>query len=523
METKKEILKICMKNGFLLDKEVLDVLVSFDVSFSIKLIQSIHDLKIKDKLLTKNLLFDKKKSLLIFFDSEHDRRLIEKLYSILDPLSLFHDNVLQKNSVVDIKILSPMSIVPRRVLVADFVRHFKNRYEQISSILQKKNLNNLKSIRRISMDREMQSIIVMIINKRITKNKNILLDVEDLTGRSRILINENKKELYEACKNILPDEVVAFEVSGSKEILYASSVVFPDISLFEKKKTEEDVFIAVTSDIHVGSTMFLEKNFLEFIKWINGEIGSEDEKNISKKIKYLFIVGDSIDGVGVFPDQDKFLKIPEILAQYKKLAEYLNLIRKDVVIILSPGQHDAVWVGEPQLKIAENWAPDFYKIKNLFLVTNPCFLEIKEGFKFLMYHGASFHGVVEQIPEIRINHGNNNPTLILKELLKARHLAPTHGECDYIPIQDKDPLVIDIVPDIILTGDLHRSEVSVYNNILLIASSCWQSITPFEEKVGNNPDPCKVPLFNLKTREIKIMDFSTPKNDNVELNGVSIE
>ena len=44
-----------------------------------------------------------------------------------------------------------------------------------------------------------------------------------------------------------------------------------------------------------------------------------------------------------------------------------------------------------------------------------------------------------------------------------------------------------------------------------ICNSCWQSITPFEEKVGNNPDPCKVPVLNLKTREIKIMDFSENK------------
>ena len=51
------------------------------------------------------------------------------------------------------------------------------------------------------------------------------------------------------------------------------------------------------------------------------------------------------------------------------------------------------------------------------------------------------------------------------------------------------------------------------NNILLIASSCWQSITPFEEKVGNEPEPCRVPLFNLKTREIKILDFSDVKGE----------
>jgi hypothetical protein len=83
-----------------------------------------------------------------------------------------------------------------------------------------------------------------------------------------------------------------------------------------------------------------------------------------------------------------------------------------------------------------------------------------------------------------------------------------HGRMDYIPCEGEDPLVMKVVPDIITTGDQHRLQITEYNNILLIATSCFQSITPFEEKVGNEPDPCKVPLFNLKTREIKVLDFS---------------
>ena len=79
----------------------------------------------------------------------------------------------------------------------------------------------------------------------------------------------------------------------------------------------------------------------------------------------------------------------------------------------------------------------------------------------------------------------------------------------YTPIENEDALLIKEIPDILTTGDLHKPEVSDYNGILLIASSCWQSITPFEEKVGNHPDPCKVPILNLKTREIKILDFSS--------------
>jgi DNA polymerase II small subunit len=348
----------------------------------------------------------------------------------------------------------------------------------------------------------------MIRDKRITKNKNIIFEVEDLTGKTKVLINFAKHEIFEKCKNILLDEVVAFNVSGNKEMLFANDVIFPDATLSEKKKIQEDISVAFISDIHVGSSMFLEERFLEFIKWLDGTGGTEEQKKIAKKIKYLFIVGDTIDGVGVFPEQEKLLKISDTLAQYKKLSELLNLIRKDIEIIICPGQHDAVWVGEPQPTIGSEWAPALYNMENVTLVTNPCLLEIENTFKILMYHGASLHSIVLENSDIRLNYGHNSPTIIVKELLKRRHLAPIHGICDYIPHETRDPLVINIVPDIIATGDLHRPEVSTYNNILLIASSCWQSLTPFEEKVGNNPDPCKVPVFNFKTREVKILDFS---------------
>ena len=82
-----------------------------------------------------------------------------------------------------------------------------------------------------------------------------------------------------------------------------------------------------------------------------------------------------------------------------------------------------------------------------------------------------------------------------------------HQEFVYIPNADKDPLVISEVPDVLCTGEVHRVDVENYNNILILTGSCWQGRTDFEEKVGNFPDPCKVPILNLKTRELKILDF----------------
>ena len=49
--------------------------------------------------------------------------------------------------------------------------------------------------------------------------------------------------------------------------------------------------------------------------------------------------------------------------------------------------------------------------------------------------------------------------------------------------------------------------------MLVITGSCWQAQTQFEEKVGNIPDTCKVPVLNLKTRELNVFDFSSGGDD----------
>lgn len=508
----KEILKACVKKGFLLDKEVLGHLSVFSEQEILEIAEQIGNLRLNEKVITKLVLKKNSQKIYPIFMSlknlEKTNLFLSNLEIILEKKVEVKREESREISTSSLKVLSAPKFSAKKVDVQDFVKHFRFRYEQIQNILKEKNLENLKSLRRIGTDRESSFVIVMILDKRTTKNGNLIFEVEDLTGSSRILINQNREEVYTKAKEILVDEVVAFKVSGTTEMLFANDVIFPESSLPEKKKFSEEEYAVFTSDLHVGSTMFLEENFMRFLKWLNCEEGTEEQRRIAEKIKYLFLCGDNVDGVGVYPGQEKFLSILDMKEQYKKLVEYLNMIRKDIKIVLCPGQHDAVWVGEPQPVVEESWSDGLHKIENLTLTPNPCMVEIDGGFKVLMYHGASMHGIIEEIPEIRLKYGHNSPTRVAKEFLKRRHLSPMHGACDYIPTEKKDNLVIDIVPDILVTGDQHRPEVANHNNILMIACSCWQSRTPFEEKVGNNPDPCKVPIFNLKTREVKIIDFS---------------
>ena len=95
----------------------------------------------------------------------------------------------------------------------------------------------------------------------------------------------------------------------------------------------------------------------------------------------------------------------------------------------------------------------------------------------------------------------------MKFLLQRRHLAPTHTSTLYIPDTAKDPLVIEKIPDFFVSGHIHKATTANYRNITLISGSCWQSKTSFQEKVGHNPEPSRIPIANLKTRKMKILKF----------------
>ncbi len=529
------ILKYCLEKGCLIDRdvsEILDNLGNFEVAK--KIIESLTD-GLKQKIITKSTIINNQSQLQRVVGTVIEKTTIEKIYINLginielskekietQPLTVNNEELSKtkygftKNKT---KVIYSYPGMEKKVEVEDFVKNFRARFNSIKNILQNRSeLENLISINKIGQKRQNLSIIGMVYNKKLTKNKNYLLEIEDLTGRINVLINKDKEELHNICKEILPDDIIGIKGSGDKEFLFANAIYYPDSYLEEKHKIEEDESIAFISDVHVGSKMFLKNNLLKFIDWINGDLGSEEEKKEALKIKYLFIVGDTVDGVGVYPNQERMLEIPDIEQQYNALAGYLKMIRKDITIIHCPGQHDAVRIAEPQPPVGKDYANALHELENVILVSNPALIEVglgknkdgseKKGFKVLMYHGASFHLIINEIDELRMSKAHDSPTKIIRFLLKRRHLSPVHSFNPYIPYTDKDPLMIDIVPDIVATGDLHKSDIDMYNNILMLASSCWQSTTPFEEKVGNHPDPCKVPVFNMKTRRLRVLDFS---------------
>jgi len=523
-EKREEKLKYFVRKGFLLDKDVLEFFTDFDDDkLGEEILSRVFSIT-KERVITRKLLFTNIKEFRHLLDNleKNKKTIIDNFFSghLMGPETSESEKtgVLVKKEVdrtpnSPIKILSSNIIPYRKIEVKDFVTHFKNRYNFLKEILkERKELQNLVSINKIGNNRTF-SIIGLVASKRITKNKNIILEVEDLSGKISALITQEKEAVFQKAKEIVIDDVIALRCNGGGEIIYVSDVFFADCYLAEKMKTDDEVYALFTSDSHVGSTLFKKDNFERFINWISGEGYDEEHKKKISKIKYLFLNGDNVDGVGVYPGQEALLSIKDIKDQYKELARYLQKIPKHIGIIICPGQHDAVRVPEPQPPLDEEFAEDLIKMHNVFLVSNPTLIEIestnkKRGFKVLMYHGASMHSWIDEIEDLRTGQTNLNPTKAIKYMLRHRHLSPMHSGNTYVPSEKEDPLIIKEVPDVIAVGDMHRTDIDLYNNVLIICGGCWQSMTAFEEKIGNIPDPCKVPMLNLKTREIKILDFS---------------
>jgi len=517
---KKKIVDFFLKNNILLSLDILEPLKETDLKTLYKLIT--HKIKSTNFLFFNKDLNEALKNLpsldTNWFDLEKSKALSEKgkdnkIYKQF--LEFLHTQK-AKTQQDSVKIIFSYEEDSKKRNIQDFVQYFNSRYKAMEKILRTRpELKNITTINRIKnkRDKESLSLIGIVTNKRTTKNGNLFLELEDQTGTINVLINKNKPEIFNEANSIVLDETLGINGVNGENIVFANKIVWPEISFKELKKSPDEAYALFLSDLHIGSNNFLPEAFNKFLKWINKEVGNETQKETASKVKYIFIVGDLVDGCGIYPEQDKELDIKDIYNQYEECAKLLSKIPQEIKIIICPGNHDAMRIAEPQPPLYQDFAKPIYELPNIVSLSNPSLINIHSsekfsGFDVLLYHGYSFDYFVANVDSIRNKGGYDRADLIMKFLLKRRHLAPTHTSTLYIPDTQQDPLVISKIPDFFITGHIHKSIAANYKNITLISGSCWQSKTSFQEKVGHNPEPGRVPIVNLKTREIKILKFT---------------
>jgi len=436
-------------------------------------------------------------------------RIRDMLRQEMVPVTIKKPVIVEKDSSV--QILTNETFQPKKIEVPDFVNYFRGRYNYFKNLMiNRPELSNATSISRLTPGAKTSIIACILDIKRLPTGTAKLL-LEDLSGQVTAIISAKSPEAFAKIDSLCQDEVLAFKGSASKSVFFVDDVVWPDIMQKPKNTTPDEVYLATLSDIHIGSKKFLPKNFNKFIKWINGKYGSEKQRELAKKTKYVAVVGDIVDGVGIYPTQEKELQITDIYKQYDVTAKFFSHIPDDKQIIMIPGNHDAMRIEEHQPKLYKDLATPLYDLPNIHHAPNPANVIIHKqddfpGVHLLMYHGYSFDYFVENIASLRTAGGYDAADKLWEFLLKRRHLAPTYGATLSLPMSE-DPLLIKQVPDIAISGHIHKAKIGNYKGVLCISCSCFQDTTSFQQKMGHTPTPGFVPITNLQTGKAWTLRF----------------
>tara|TARA_B100002003_G_scaffold242537_1_gene265670 strand:- start:3614 stop:5116 length:1503 start_codon:yes stop_codon:yes gene_type:complete len=392
--------------------------------------------------------------------------------------------------------------------IGDFLNHFTYRYDKLSKILKNRiqitHVSTIEHAKKIETKKDVQ-IIGMVNDKRTSKKGNIILNIEDYSGTILVIILKKDKNLMQISKEIVLDEVIAIIGKTVKkgDIIIANDLVFPDLpNNREPNYSLDPLSMAIISDIHVGSSKFIEMAFEKFIKWIKGDLGNAKQKAIADRVKYLLIGGDLVDGVGIYPGQEKELKIKDIQEQYKKFYSYIQNVPSHIEIIILPGNHDAVRRAEPQPSISEEFALQLNEDPRVHMVGNPATLNI-HGVNVLSYHGRSMDDIIAAVEHLSYS----KPEKAMETIIKKRHLTPTFGRRVPIVAESIDYMLIDEVPDIFQLGHVHTVGVDNYRGTNLISSGTFQEQTSFQRKHNVTPDPGRIPIVNLMNHRTTLLRF----------------
>ena len=476
---KKELsfaLNYALNKGFQIHPDAFKILENVDVKKLEKVIKEIVREKAKQKL---------------FQISQDD---LETYLGIKEDLTLQNEvNVISE----------PTSRITSGEGVKGYNALFSSRFNKLKRIIsdrpESRLLKSAASVKTIKSDDDIY-ICGLVTTRNIERNITKLI-LEDPSGIFEGIIFDN--ELQKIANTLLMDQFVMARISLGKNSGYIiKDLILPDIPDQAKNKSESEAYAVFLSDLHIGSKYFMEEEFSEFISWLS----SPDP--VARKIRFVLIGGDVVDGVGIYPNQDKELVCQTIQEQLKKAENLIDKIPKNVKIIIMPGNHDPGRRALPQPAIPRKYNSGLWERENVVMVGNPALVSLN-GVKIMMFHGQSIDDIVKTTPGLSYD----KPTNVMRHLLRARHLSPIYGSQTPIAPEIEDLLVIEDIPDIFHVGHVHRAELDMYKGILLVNSGSWQKQTPFQASVGMTPNPGIAIMVNLKTFQVFHENYSSNSNN----------
>ena len=393
--------------------------------------------------------------------------------------------------------------------IVDMQSCFKSRLNQIREImlnhrsLPRRPITNSEAWRNRgrynSKDLEI-TIVGLAGDVRWTRTGSMRFVVEDEFSQLPCILKppSDATPLHPSLDGLMNDEIVGVSgwfLSGEGEpIFFVRDIHKPPLGNHSKAQSGQDsaVSAAFLSDVHFGSKTFLHPQWEKMLHWFKND-------PLARTVKYFVLSGDGVDGVGIYPGQERHLTITDLFNQYGELARMLEEVPDWVDVVMLPGNHDAVRPAEPQPALDPEVQQDY---SNTTFVGNPCDFSL-HGVRVLSYHGKSIDDFVATLRSVTYS----KPEMAMRGMLERRHLAPSWGGKTPLSPEPEDRLVIPVVPDIFVTGHVHGHFVGDHKGTLMVHSSTWQDQTDFQRMLGFQPKPCILTVVNLHTFATESINF----------------
>ena len=393
--------------------------------------------------------------------------------------------------------------------LSDIKSFFNSRLSQIRNLmiegraLPRRPISNAEAYRnrqRYTSNEYEITIVGLVSEPRWAKSGNLMFLLEDETTQIQCLLKPptGANPLHAALDGLMNDDVVGvsgFFIGDRTDLFIISNIHFPPLPRRAKNTAniDESVSAAFLSDVHVGSKTFLEPQWEKMINWFKTD-------PLAKTIKYFVLSGDGVDGVGIYPGQDRHLAITDLFKQYGALANLLSDLPDWVDVIILPGNHDAVRPAEPQPALDPEVQQDY---SDAVFVGNPCDFSL-HGVRILSYHGKSIDDFVAGLRSVTYA----KPEMAMRSMLERRHLAPSWGGKTPLSPEPEDSMVIGTIPDIFVTGHVHGQYVGDHKGTTIVHSSTWQDQTDYQRMLGFQPKPCILTVINLHTHASASIPFA---------------
>ena len=411
-------------------------------------------------------------------------------------LGLKNDEVLES----ELRILNdPSPKITSAEGIEGYTLLFSSRFSKLKKIISNRpEAKMLKSISSVISTKSNDDMYIcgLLSERKVERNITKII-IDDPSGSIETIVFDNK--LQKTAASLLSDQFVMEKISvGKKGGFIVKDIIVPDIPEHAPNHSKTEVYAAFLSDLHIGSMYFMERELNDFVSWLS----SPDP--VARKIRFVLVCGDIVDGVGIYPNQDKELDLVDINEQLKKSVEILSKIPQHIKIVVTPGNHDPGRRALPQPAIPKIYNSELWNQKNITMLGNPAMVSLN-GVKVLMFHGQSIDDIVRTTPGLSYD----KPAQVMRHLLQARHLSPIYGSQTPLAPENEDMMLIDEVPDIFHAGHVHVVDLDLYRGVLILNSGAWQHQTPFQASVGITPTSGLAVLVNLKTFKVYTKDFTS--------------